>query len=105
MLAAGLISAMHVEMPPKLLRKAILSRSAFIRPMPQPTTVIFAQDDPSMALACGKLRHSLKGLVQKTASQYVADYYLWNSGNFLFHAATMWKEIEQFEPPRAISIF
>jgi mannose-1-phosphate guanylyltransferase/mannose-6-phosphate isomerase len=33
-----------------------------------------------------------------TASQYVADHYLWNSGNFLFHAATMWKEIEHFEP-------
>jgi mannose-1-phosphate guanylyltransferase/mannose-6-phosphate isomerase len=33
-----------------------------------------------------------------TASKYIADQYLWNSGNFLFHAATMWREIEQFEP-------
>jgi mannose-1-phosphate guanylyltransferase/mannose-6-phosphate isomerase len=28
----------------------------------------------------------------------VAEHYLWNSGNFLFHAATMLGEIERFEP-------
>jgi mannose-1-phosphate guanylyltransferase/mannose-6-phosphate isomerase len=39
-----------------------------------------------------------------TASQYVADNYLWNSGNFLFHAATMWKEIERFEPLMAEAV-
>ena len=39
-----------------------------------------------------------------TASQYVADHYLWNSGNFLFHAASMWKEIEQFEPLMAEAV-
>ena len=33
-----------------------------------------------------------------TAAQYVADRYLWNSGNFLFAAATMLREIERFEP-------
>jgi mannose-1-phosphate guanylyltransferase/mannose-6-phosphate isomerase len=33
-----------------------------------------------------------------TAAKYVADRYLWNSGNFLFHAATMLSEIERFEP-------
>ncbi len=33
-----------------------------------------------------------------TAAQYVADRYLWNSGNFLFRAATMLEEIEQLEP-------
>ena len=36
-----------------------------------------------------------------TASNYVADRYLWNSGNFLFHAATMLGEIERFEPAMA----
>ena len=40
----------------------------------------------------------------ETASKYVADRYLWNSGNFLFHAATMWKEIEQFEPLMAEAV-
>jgi mannose-1-phosphate guanylyltransferase/mannose-6-phosphate isomerase len=34
----------------------------------------------------------------RTAASYVADRYLWNSGNFLFHAATMLGEIERFEP-------
>jgi mannose-1-phosphate guanylyltransferase/mannose-6-phosphate isomerase len=32
------------------------------------------------------------------AARYVADRYLWNSGNFLFHAATMVAELEKFEP-------
>src|SRR5499426_243788 len=36
-----------------------------------------------------------------TAATYVADRYLWNSGNFLFHAATMLAEVERFEPAMA----
>ena len=36
-----------------------------------------------------------------TAAAYVADRYLWNSGNFLFHAATMLGEIERLEPDMA----
>jgi mannose-1-phosphate guanylyltransferase / mannose-6-phosphate isomerase len=36
-----------------------------------------------------------------TAGGYVADRYLWNSGNFLFHAATMLGEIKRFEPAMA----
>jgi mannose-1-phosphate guanylyltransferase/mannose-6-phosphate isomerase len=33
-----------------------------------------------------------------TAARYLAERYLWNSGNFLFHAATMLGEIEGFKP-------
>jgi mannose-1-phosphate guanylyltransferase/mannose-6-phosphate isomerase len=36
-----------------------------------------------------------------TAASYVTDRYLWNSGNFLFHATTMLNEIERFEPAMA----
>jgi mannose-1-phosphate guanylyltransferase/mannose-6-phosphate isomerase len=36
-----------------------------------------------------------------TATTYMAEHYLWNSGNFLFHAATMLGEIERFEPAMA----
>jgi mannose-1-phosphate guanylyltransferase / mannose-6-phosphate isomerase len=36
-----------------------------------------------------------------TAASYVAERYLWNSGNFLFHAGTMLGEIERFEPAMA----
>ena len=36
-----------------------------------------------------------------TAASHVANGYLWNSGNFLFHAATMLAEIEHFEPAMA----
>jgi mannose-1-phosphate guanylyltransferase/mannose-6-phosphate isomerase len=37
----------------------------------------------------------------QTAARYVSEDYLWNSGNFLFHAGTMWEEIERFEPVMA----
>jgi mannose-1-phosphate guanylyltransferase/mannose-6-phosphate isomerase len=50
----------------------------------------------------GALVHEVEAFIEKpdaqTAAKYVADHYLWNSGNFLFHAATMWQEIEHFEP-------
>jgi mannose-1-phosphate guanylyltransferase / mannose-6-phosphate isomerase len=49
----------------------------------------------------GAAVHEVDAFVEKpdaqTAAKYVADHYLWNSGNFLFHAPTMWKEIEHFE--------
>src|SRR5262249_61163724 len=40
----------------------------------------------------------------KTAAKYVGDRYLWNSGNFLFHAGTMLGEIERFEPAMAEAV-
>jgi mannose-1-phosphate guanylyltransferase/mannose-6-phosphate isomerase len=50
----------------------------------------------------GAFVHEVEAFVEKpdaeTAAKYVADQYLWNSGNFLFSAATMWEEIEQLEP-------
>jgi mannose-1-phosphate guanylyltransferase/mannose-6-phosphate isomerase len=49
--------------------------------------------------------HAVEAFVEKpdaaTAANYLADGYLWNSGNFLFHAATMLAEIERFEPAMA----
>jgi mannose-1-phosphate guanylyltransferase/mannose-6-phosphate isomerase len=38
---------------------------------------------------------------QKTAAGYVAQHYLWNSGNFLFAAKIMLGEVERFEPEMA----
>jgi mannose-1-phosphate guanylyltransferase / mannose-6-phosphate isomerase len=53
----------------------------------------------------GSCVHAVDAFVEKpdaaTASSYVAQHYLWNSGNFLFHAVTMLGEIEQFEPAMA----
>ena len=53
----------------------------------------------------GSHAHAVEAFVEKpdaaTAASYVADHYLWNSGNFLFHAATMLAEIERFEPAMA----
>jgi mannose-1-phosphate guanylyltransferase / mannose-6-phosphate isomerase len=53
------------------------------------------------ALNGGSVR-AVEAFVEKpdaaTAAVYVADRYLWNSGNFLFRAGTMLKEIECFEP-------
>jgi mannose-1-phosphate guanylyltransferase / mannose-6-phosphate isomerase len=50
----------------------------------------------------GAHAHAIDAFVEKpdatTAATYVAQNYLWNSGNFLFHARTMLAELEQFEP-------
>ena len=53
----------------------------------------------------GAFVRSVEAFVEKpdaaTAARYVAARYLWNSGNFLFHAATMLGEIARFEPAMA----
>jgi len=53
----------------------------------------------------GAAVHAVEAFVEKpdaaTAASYVAQRYFWNSGNFLFHAATMLGEIERFEPAMA----
>lgn len=49
--------------------------------------------------------HVVDAFVEKpdhaTAAQYMADGYLWNSGNFLFPSALMIAEAERFEPDLA----
>ena len=46
--------------------------------------------------------HAVAAFVEKpdaaTAARYVADGYLWNSGNFLFRADVLLAELERFEP-------
>src|SRR5215475_9223366 len=53
----------------------------------------------------GASARTVEAFVEKpdaaTAANYMAQRYLWNSGNFLFHAATMTAEIERFEPAMA----
>ncbi|RAI25706.1 mannose-1-phosphate guanylyltransferase/mannose-6-phosphate isomerase, partial [Rhodoplanes elegans] len=39
-----------------------------------------------------------------TAARYVADGYLWNSGNFLFGAETLLSELARFEPEMARAV-
>ena len=50
----------------------------------------------------GAAAYEVDAFVEKpdaaTAADYVAQNYLWNSGNFLFHGQTMLEEIERFEP-------
>jgi mannose-1-phosphate guanylyltransferase/mannose-6-phosphate isomerase len=40
----------------------------------------------------------------KAAERYVTDGYLWNSGNFLFHAGSLLDEYRNFEPESAAAI-
>jgi mannose-1-phosphate guanylyltransferase/mannose-6-phosphate isomerase len=53
----------------------------------------------------GASARAVEAFVEKpdaaTAANCVAEGYLWNSGNFLFHAATMLGEIGRFEPTMA----
>jgi mannose-1-phosphate guanylyltransferase/mannose-6-phosphate isomerase len=56
---------------------------------------------PGAKLA-GSLAHAVAAFVEKpdlaTATRYVAEGYLWNSGNFLFRADRMLDELARFEP-------
>ena len=49
--------------------------------------------------------HAVEAFVEKpdaaTAASYLADRYLWNSGNFVFHVAIMLREIGRLEPAMA----
>ncbi len=40
----------------------------------------------------------------ETAARYVAEGYLWNSGNFLFRADVLLSELERFEPAMATAV-
>jgi mannose-1-phosphate guanylyltransferase/mannose-6-phosphate isomerase len=52
--------------------------------------------------AVGEAARAVAAFVEKpdaaTAAQYLLDGYFWNSGNFIFDAATMKAELEAFEP-------
>src|SRR5580704_8616798 len=56
---------------------------------------------PGFALNGGAVR-KVESFVEKpdaaTAGRYIADHYLWNSGNFVFRADVMLGELLQFEP-------
>ena len=94
-------SATHAGRRQKRRPRAGSSRSASRPRIPRPITAISA---PARALN-GAAVHAVAAFVEKpdaaTAAGYVADRYLWNSGNFLFHAGTMLDEIERFEPEMA----
>jgi mannose-1-phosphate guanylyltransferase/mannose-6-phosphate isomerase len=53
----------------------------------------------------GAAVHAVEAFVEKpdaaTATRYVAENYLWNSGNFMFRADVMLDEIARFEPAMA----
>ena len=56
----------------------------------------------------GKGVHAVKSFVEKpdaaTATRYVRDGYLWNSGNFLFRADVLLAELARLEPEMAKAI-
>jgi mannose-1-phosphate guanylyltransferase / mannose-6-phosphate isomerase len=56
----------------------------------------------------GSDAHKVAAFVEKpdaaTAERYIAEGYLWNSGNFVFPAALMRAEIERFEPDMAAAV-
>ena len=52
--------------------------------------------------------HKVKAFKEKpdaaTAARYIAEGYLWNSGNFLMRAGTLLEELLQFEPELTIAV-
>jgi mannose-1-phosphate guanylyltransferase/mannose-6-phosphate isomerase len=103
------LAADHVIAKPDALRQAC--REAAIAAA-EGRIVTFGIEPTSAVTSYGYIRpgeqlnggqpRAVAAFVEKpdaaTAARYVADGYLWNSGNFLFHAATMLGEIERFEP-------
>jgi mannose-1-phosphate guanylyltransferase/mannose-6-phosphate isomerase len=61
---------------------------------------------PGLPVAEGSAVRAVAAFVEKpdapTAVGYVADGYLWNSGNFVFRADIMLEELQQFEPDLAV---
>lgn len=57
---------------------------------------------PGAPVSNGSLVRKVEAFVEKpdapTASRYIEDGYLWNSGNFIFRADIMNSELENFEP-------
>jgi mannose-1-phosphate guanylyltransferase/mannose-6-phosphate isomerase len=60
------------------------------------------------AVLNGGAARTVEAFVEKpdaqTASRYVAEHYLWNSGNFMFRADVMMAEIERLEPVMAQTV-
>ncbi|ODR95866.1 mannose-1-phosphate guanyltransferase [Methyloceanibacter stevinii] len=56
----------------------------------------------------GTAARKIEAFVEKpdaeTAERYIAEGYLWNSGNFVFPAEMMRAEIERFEPEMAVAV-
>lgn len=57
---------------------------------------------PGAPVGEGSLVRKVEAFVEKpdaqTASRYIEDGYLWNSGNFIFRSDVMMNEMESFEP-------
>ena len=109
------VAADHVIRKPEAFRDACRSAAAAaaqgrivtfgIEPTRPVTSYGYIR--PGEQLNGGSVR-AVEAFVEKpdagTAAKYVADGYLWNSGNFLFRAATMLGEIERFEPAMAKAV-
>jgi len=91
------LAADHVVRKPDEFRAACQRAAAVAA---EGRIVTFGIEPTHPATSYGYIRPGEK-LNGASARTDVAERYLWNSGNFLFHAATMLGEIERFEPAMA----
>jgi mannose-1-phosphate guanylyltransferase / mannose-6-phosphate isomerase len=70
-----------------------------VHPSAPATSYGYIRPGPKLA---GSGAHKVEAFVEKpdqaTAASYVAEGFLWNSGNFMFRADSMLDELAQFEP-------
>jgi mannose-1-phosphate guanylyltransferase/mannose-6-phosphate isomerase len=106
------LAADHVIRKPKEFRDACRSAASAAA---EGRIVTFGIEPTGPATSYGYIRpgnnlngasvRAVEAFVEKPdadmAATYTADGYLWNSGNFLFHAITMLSEIERLEPVMA----
>jgi mannose-1-phosphate guanylyltransferase/mannose-6-phosphate isomerase len=73
---------------------------------PDRAAVEYGYVGPGAALGEGacKVENFFEKPDQATAARYIADGYLWNSGNFMFGADTMLDDYRAFEPASAAAV-
>ena len=67
----------------------------------RPATATSGRARSSTAARRSRSRPSSRSRTPRRPPRYVAENYLWNSGNFMFRADVMLDEIERFEPAMA----
>ena len=101
---AGGVSGQRREAAARLRPRAISSASASSLRILRPISAISARARRSRERDARKVDAFVEKPDAETAERYIAEGYLWNSGNFVFPAELMRTEIARFEPEMAAAV-
>ena len=75
-----------------------------VEPTRAATEYGYIRPGPSLAPGLFAIERFVEKPDAETAARYVADGYVWNSGNFVFRAAFLLEEYRRFEPESAAAV-